>query len=81
MGANHKIVVIKVVPSLMMQHLDSFGLKNKFLSVLTKMVMGKMRFEQWLYDQCVCEVKPYHGDNRIFSMEEFWRDCEDEQQS
>jgi hypothetical protein len=43
----------------------------------TKMVMGKARFEQWLYDQCVCEVKHYHGDNGIFSAEEFWRDCEE----
>jgi hypothetical protein len=46
-----------------------------------KMVMGKTRFEQWLYDQCVCEVKHYHGDNGIFSTEEFWRDCEDKRQS
>ncbi len=42
-----------------------------------KMVMGKAHFEQVLYDQCVCEVKHYHGDNGIFSVEEFWRDCED----
>jgi hypothetical protein len=34
-----------------------------------------------LYDQCVCEVKHYHGDNGIFSAEEFWRDCEEKQQS
>jgi hypothetical protein len=40
-------------------------------------VMGKARFEQWLYDQCICEVKHYHGDNGIFSAEEFRRDCED----
>ncbi len=46
-----------------------------------KMVMGKARFKQWLYDQCVCEVKHYHGDNGIFSMEEFRRDCEDKRQS
>jgi hypothetical protein len=61
MDMNHRITVIKAVPSLMMQHLDSFGLKTKFLLVLTKMVMGKTRFEQWLYDQCVCEVKHYHA--------------------
>ena len=30
-------------------------------------VMGKTCFEQWLIDQCVCEVKDYHGDNGIFS--------------
>ena len=44
-------------------------------------VMGKARFEQWLYDQCICEVKHYHGDNGIFSAEEFRRDCEDKRQS
>jgi hypothetical protein len=27
------------------------------------MVMGKARFEQWLWDQCVSKVKHYHGDN------------------
>jgi hypothetical protein len=43
--------------------------------------MGKMRFVQWLYDQCGCEVKHYHGDNGIISAEEFWRDCEEKQQS
>jgi hypothetical protein len=43
--------------------------------------MGKAHFKQWLYDQCVCEVKHYHGDNGIFSVEEFWRDCADKQQS
>ncbi len=46
-----------------------------------KTVMGKARFKQWLYDQCVCEVKHYHGDNGIFSAEEFWHDCEEKQQS
>ena len=44
-------------------------------------VMGKARFEQWLYDQCICEVKHYHGDNGIFSAEEFRRDCEEKRQS
>jgi hypothetical protein len=46
-----------------------------------KTAMGKAGFKQWLYDQCVCEVKHYHGDNGIFSVEEFWCDCEEKQQS
>jgi hypothetical protein len=46
-----------------------------------KTVMGKTRFEQWLYDQCVCEVKHYHGDNGIFIAEEIRCDCEEKQQS
>ncbi len=40
-------------------------------------VMGKVHFKQWFYDQCVCEVKHYHGDNGIFSAEGFRCDCED----
>jgi hypothetical protein len=55
--------------------------ENQVSLSANKMVMGKTRFKQWLYDQCVCEVKHYHGDNGIFSAEEFRRDCEDKQQS
>jgi hypothetical protein len=36
MEVNHKIAIFKAVPSLMMQHQDSFGLRTKFLLVLTK---------------------------------------------
>jgi hypothetical protein len=36
MEVNHKIAVFKAVPSLMMQHQDSFGSRTRFLSVLTK---------------------------------------------
>jgi hypothetical protein len=43
--------------------------------------MGKARFEQWLWDQCVSEVKHYHGDNGIFSAEEYRRDCDKKGQS
>ncbi len=37
--------------------------------------MGKACFEQWLWDQCVSKVKHYHGDNGIFSAEEYCHDC------
>ena len=43
--------------------------------------MGKARFEQWLWDNCVSEVKHYHGDNGIFSAEEFRRDCTEKGQT
>jgi hypothetical protein len=46
-----------------------------------EMVMGKARFKQWLYDQCVCEVKHYHGDIGLFSAEEIQSDWEEKQQS
>jgi len=44
-------------------------------------VMGKARFKQWLWDQCVSEVKHYQCDNGIFSAEEYCRDCEEKGQS
>jgi transposase InsO family protein len=43
--------------------------------------MGKACFEQWLWDQCVSKVIHYHGDNGIFSAEEYHCDCEEKGQS
>ncbi len=34
-------------------------------------VMGKSRFKQWLWDQAAAEVAHYHGDNKIFTAEEY----------
>ena len=44
-------------------------------------VMGKARFEQWLWDMAYAEVKHYHGDNGIFSAEEYRQECMDKGQS
>jgi len=38
-------------------------------------IMGKERFEQWLYDIACVEVKHYHGDNGIFSSEAYREEC------
>jgi hypothetical protein len=46
-----------------------------------KTVMGRTRFEHWLWDQCVSEVKHYHGDNCIFSANEYCHDCDEKGQS
>jgi hypothetical protein len=43
--------------------------------------MGKAHFKQWLWDQCVSKVKHYHGDNGIFSAEEYRCDCDKKGQS
>jgi hypothetical protein len=43
--------------------------KNQVSLGANETVIGKACFEQWLYDQCVCEVKHYHGDNGVFSAE------------
>jgi hypothetical protein len=42
-----------------------------------EMVMGKARFEQWLWDQCVFEVKHNHGDNGISSADKYRHDCDE----
>ena len=38
-------------------------------------IMGKERFEQWLYDTACVEVKHFHGNNGIFSSEEYRLEC------
>jgi hypothetical protein len=44
-------------------------------------VMGKARFEQWLWDMAYAKVKHYHGDNGIFSAEEYCQECIDKGQT
>jgi hypothetical protein len=44
-------------------------------------VMGKERFEQWMYDHACVEIKHFHGDNGIFSSEEYRQDCTEKMQS
>ena len=44
-------------------------------------VMGKERFEQWMYDHACVDIKHFHGDNGIFSSEEYRADCTDKMQS
>ena len=44
-------------------------------------VMGKARFEQWLWNQAAAEVSYYHGNNGIFAAAEFWDDCIDKGQT
>ncbi len=40
-------------------------------------LMGKARFEQCLWDMAYAKVKHYHGDNGIFSAEEYCQECID----
>ena len=42
--------------------------------------MGKERLEQWLYDIACVEVKHFHGNNGIFSWEEYRLDCSKKKQ-
>ena len=71
MDRNHKTAVFRAAPYIMTQHQAG----------AIETVMGKARFEQWLWDQWVSEVKYYHGDNGIFSAEEYHRDYEEKGQS
>jgi hypothetical protein len=44
-------------------------------------VMGKACFEQLLWDMAYAKVKHYHGNNGIFSVEEYRQECMDKGQS
>ncbi len=44
-------------------------------------VMGKSHFEQLLWDMAYAEVEHYHGDNGIFSAEEYCLECKEKRQS
>ncbi len=46
-----------------------------------EMVMGKSHFEQWLGDMAYAKVKYYHGNNGIFSAEEYCQECLDKWQT
>jgi hypothetical protein len=58
-----------------------FWIENQVSLDANELVMCKAQFKQWLYNPCVCKVKHYHGDNGIFSAEEFWHSCEEKRQS
>ena len=40
-----------------------------------KTIVGKARFEQWLWEQAVAEVSHYHSDNGIFVKDAYRKDC------
>ncbi len=71
MDENHKTAVFRAAPFIMTPHQAG----------AIERVMGKACFEQWLWDQCVSEVKHYHGDYGIFSAEEYRCNCDEKGQS
>jgi hypothetical protein len=44
-------------------------------------VLGKQKFEEWLWEQAVVEVKHYHSDNGVFTADMFLEDCNNKGQS
>jgi hypothetical protein len=47
------------------------GLENQVSLGASETIMGKECFEQWLYNIACVEVKHFHGNNGIFSSEEY----------
>jgi hypothetical protein len=45
--------------------------KNQVSLGSNKTVMGKSRFDQWLWNEDVAEVSHYHSNNGIFTAAEF----------
>jgi hypothetical protein len=74
-AVSHRSVIFRVEQFLMMPHQVLFGLKIKCHLGANETVMGKARFEQWLRNMAYVEVKHYHGDNGIFSAEEYCQEC------
>lgn len=44
-------------------------------------VMGKARFEQWLWEQAQVEIKHIHSDNGVFTADPFKNDCDSKNQT
>ncbi len=57
---------------------DASGLiwvENQVSLGASETIMGKEHFEQWQYNIACIEVKHFHGDNGIFSSEEYHLEC------
>jgi hypothetical protein len=50
-------------------------LENQVSLGASETILGKERFEQWLYDTAYAEVKHFHGDNGIFASEQYRQEC------
>ena len=59
----------------------SIWVENQICLGANETVMGKQHFEQWLWDQAAAEVSHYHGDNGIFTAEEYKKVCDNKGQT
>jgi hypothetical protein len=55
--------------------------KNQVLLGANETIMDKARFEQWIWDMAYAKVKYYHGDNGIFSAEEYCQEYINKEQT
>jgi len=60
---------------------DLIWVENQVSLGANETAMDKACFEQWLWDMTYAEVKHCHGDNGIFSAEEYRQECLDKGQS
>jgi hypothetical protein len=55
--------------------------ENQFSLGANETVMSMACFKQWLWDMAYAKVKHFHGNNGIFSAEEYRQECMDKGQS
>jgi hypothetical protein len=79
MDKNHMTAVFKAVPSYAASGL--IWVENQISLGANETVMGKAYFKQRLWDQFVSKDKNYHGNNGIFSAEEYHHDCTEKGQT
>jgi hypothetical protein len=77
MDMNHKIAIFKAVPSLMMQHQDSFGSRTRFLLVLTKQSWKRLVLSSGFKTTVSVKSSTIMVIWYLFSEEEFWHDCKE----
>ena len=51
--------------------------ENKLSFEDFKTIMGKLNFEDWLWNQASDYIKHFRGDNGIFTEDMFQKNCED----
>ena len=56
-------------------------IENQVLLGINETMVGKSQFEWWLWGQAVAEVSHYNGNNGIFTVDEYRKDCDDKGQS
>ncbi len=59
----------------------TISVENQVSLGANETIMGKYRFEEWLWEQAAAQVLHYHSDNGIFVSDEYIQDCENKGQS
>jgi hypothetical protein len=78
---NHKIAVFKAVPSLMMQHQDSFWLRTRLLLVLMKQSWERLVSSSGFMTNVSVKSSTIMVIMVSSLRRSFWRNCKEKQQS